>query len=205
MPAFPSTASPGASTVAELLRFGSRHHDTELVTSVRDREQLRAAPRTLDRPAGRHRRRGWPRLHRGGTSHACWSTTARLVTTHHHPDGSTQASEVNAGGADVFIGLRLDSGGRPLQHRLLRRVPLFLARGSPTGGAPRRRRCTRQSLALPDGGSQGMSLPLLRETRMPAVILEIGPGSGAGRTGCRHRPSDVDALAEWVAVHGTTR
>src|SRR5580658_2879793 len=37
----------GASTVSELLRFGTRHDDTELVTSVRDRERLRQAPRTL--------------------------------------------------------------------------------------------------------------------------------------------------------------
>ena len=98
----------GASTVAELLRFGTRHDDTELVASVRDRERLRAAPRTL---AGRRVAIG----EEGGLD----STVAALrrllvnqgavVTTHHHPDGSIQASEVNAGGAEVYIGLRLDS------------------------------------------------------------------------------------------------
>ncbi|HLH28681.1 MAG TPA: peptidoglycan-binding protein, partial [Acidimicrobiales bacterium] len=38
----------GADTVRELLRFGTRHDDSsELVTSVRDHERLRQAPRTL--------------------------------------------------------------------------------------------------------------------------------------------------------------
>ena len=75
----------------------------------------RAAPgRAPDpgRPAGGHRRRGWPRLPPWPPCAGCWSTRAPLVTTHHHPDGSIQASEANAGGAEVYIGLRLDSDDR---------------------------------------------------------------------------------------------
>ena len=47
MSGLPVDGIAGASTVAELLRFGSRHDGTELVSSVRDRERLRQAPRTL--------------------------------------------------------------------------------------------------------------------------------------------------------------
>jgi N-acetylmuramoyl-L-alanine amidase len=185
----------GASTVAELLRFGTRHSDTELVASVRDRELLRAAPRTL---ADRRVAIG----EEGGLD----STVAALrrllvnqgavVTTHHHPDGSTQASEVNAGGAEVYIGLRLASdtrhcttayyagyrysspGGRRLAELLQERL-------SP-------------ALGLPDGGSQGMSLPLLRETRMPAVIVEIGPASVLVEQAATVVRAVGLALAEWV-------
>ncbi len=101
----------GASTVSELLRFGTRHDDTELVTSVRDRERLRPSPRTLaDRRVA---------VGEEGGLDATVAALRRLlvnqgavVTTHHHPDGSIQASEANAGGAEVYIGLRLDTGER---------------------------------------------------------------------------------------------
>jgi N-acetylmuramoyl-L-alanine amidase len=185
----------GATTVVELLRFGSRHQDTELVTSVRDREQLRAAPRTL---TGRRVAIG----EEGGLD----STVAALrrllvkqgavVTTHHHPDGSTQASEVNAGGADVFIGLRLDSAG----HHCRTAYYAGYHYSSP-GGRRLAELLTEhvvKTVELPDGGSHGMSLPLLRETRMPAVILEIGPASVLVEQAAAVTRAIGAALAEWV-------
>ncbi len=35
----------------------------------------------------------------------------------------------------------------------------------------------RTALGVPDAGVRGMSVPLLRETRMPAVLVEVGPAS----------------------------
>jgi len=34
-----------------------------------------------------------------------------------------------------------------------------------------------RSLNVDDAGVEGMSVPLLRETRMPAVLVEVGPAS----------------------------
>ena len=34
-----------------------------------------------------------------------------------------------------------------------------------------------EALGVADAGVQGMSVPLLRETRMPAVLVEVGPAS----------------------------
>ena len=51
----------GASTLRELKRVMPRHAEPELVSSVRDRERLRQAPRTLLGPASGHRRGGRPR------------------------------------------------------------------------------------------------------------------------------------------------
>ena len=34
-----------------------------------------------------------------------------------------------------------------------------------------------EALGVADGGVHGMSVPLLRETRMPAVLIEVGPAS----------------------------
>src|ERR1019366_10488080 len=99
----------GASPVAGLLRFGRLHDDSELVASLPARERLRQAPRTL---AGRRVAIG----EEGGLDATVGAVRRLLVnqgavvTTHHHPDGSIQASEANAGGAEVYIGLRLAAG-----------------------------------------------------------------------------------------------
>jgi N-acetylmuramoyl-L-alanine amidase len=185
----------GAATVSELLRFGTRHDDTELVTSVRDRERLRQAPRTL---AGRRVAIG----EEGGLDATVASLRRLLVnqgavvTTHHHPDGSIQASEANASAAEVYLGLRLATGDR-------RCSTAYYAgyRYSSPGGrrlAELIQASLTGSLGLPDGGSRGMSLPLLRETRMPAVICEISPATVVVEQSVTIARSIVDALSEWV-------
>jgi N-acetylmuramoyl-L-alanine amidase len=184
----------GAATVSELLRFGSRHDGSELVSAVRDRERLRQAPRTLD---GRRVSLG----EEGGLGATVGAVRRLLtaqgaaVTTHHHPEGSIQASEANAADADVFIGIRLGtepgctasyySGYRyssPGGRRLAELLHVALA----------------TTLVLPDLGSRGMSLPLLRETRMPAVICEIAPATVLVERPAVIARALIDSLAEWV-------
>ncbi len=185
----------GASTVAELLRFGSRHDDSELVASVRDRERLRQAPRTL---TGRSVAIG----EEGGLDATVGALRRMLVgqgamvTTHHHPDGSIQASEANASGAEVYIGLRIGSGEAHCSTAYYSGY-----RYSSPGGrrlAEFMQRALSHALALPDGGSRGMSLPLLRETRMPAIICEISPASVVVEQAAVIARAMVDALGEWV-------
>jgi N-acetylmuramoyl-L-alanine amidase len=185
----------GASTVAELVRFGSLHVDTELVTSVRDRERLRQAPRTL---SGRRIAIG----EEGGLDAAVGAvrrllvSRGALVTIHHHPDGSIRASEANAGGAEVYVGLRVEVGKRQCTSAYYAGY-----RYSSPGG---RRLAELLQAALPhrlgveDAGARGMSLPLLRETRMPAVICEIGPASVVVEQSPTLAGAIVDALTEWV-------
>ena len=184
----------GGSTVSELLRFGSRHDGSELVSAVRDRERLRQSPRTM---AGRR-----VSIAEEGGLGATVGAVRRilvgqgaLVTTHHHPEGTIQASEANAAKAEVVIGLRLGteagcstsyySGYRyssPGGKRLAELLNAALA----------------TTLALPDLGSRGMSLPLLRETRMPAVICEISPASVVVERSSVIARALLDSLAEWV-------
>jgi N-acetylmuramoyl-L-alanine amidase len=184
----------GATTVAELLRFGSRHDGSELVSAVRDRERLRQAPRTL---GGRRVSLG----EEGGLGASVGAlrrllvSQGALVTTHHHPDGSIQAAEANAAEAEVFVGIRLGeepgcsasyyAGYRyssPGGRRLAELLHLALA----------------STVALPDEGSRGMSLPVLRETRMPAVICEISPASVIVERSAVIARAVADSLAEWV-------
>ncbi len=184
----------GATTVSELLRFGSRHDGSELVSAVRDRERLRQAPRTL---AGLRVSLG----EEGGLGAVVGAVRrllvnqGGLVTTHHHPDGSIQAAEANAAEAEVYVGIRLGTeqgcsssyyaGYRyssPGGRRLAELLHVSLA----------------STLALPDGGSRGMSLTVLRETQMPAVICEISPASVIVERSSVVAQSIVDSLAEWV-------
>jgi len=184
----------GGATVSELLRFGSRHGGSELVSAVRDREQLRQAPRTLD---GRRVSLG----EEGGLGSTVGAvrrllaSQGALVTTHHHPEGSIQASEANAARAEVFVGIRLGSApgcsasyysgyrySSPGGRRLAELIHVALA----------------TTLAVPDLGSRGMSLALLRETRMPAVICEVNPASVMVERSAVIARALLDSLAEWV-------
>ncbi|MHB1711668.1 MAG: peptidoglycan-binding protein [Acidimicrobiales bacterium] len=187
----------GSSTVNDLLRLGSRHDGTELVSSVRDREQLRQAPRTL---ANRHVAIG----EEGGLGATVGAIRrllvgqGALVTTHHHPDGSVQASEANAGGAEVYVGLRLDVAN----HRCTTAYYSGYRYSSPGGRrlAELLQATLSDDLRVADAGSRGMSLPVLRETRMPAVICEVGPASVVVEQGPILAKSIVGALTKWVDI-----
>jgi len=164
----------GGATLRELLRLESRQHDPRPVSSVRERAALRDAPPTLH---GRHVAVG----ESGGLGSVTGALRRRLtlsgtrVSELHHPDASMQAKEANELAVDVFVGLRLNPsaslcrtafwsgvhdespGGRRLAELVQRTVPA--------------------ALGVTDSGVLGMSVPLLRETRMPAVLIEVGPAT----------------------------
>jgi N-acetylmuramoyl-L-alanine amidase len=164
----------GGATLRELLRLESRQHDPRPVTSVRERAALRDAPPTL---RGRHVAVG----ESGGLGSVTGALRRRLtlsgtrVSELHHPDASVQAKEANELAVEVFVGLRLNPsaslcrtafwsgahdespGGRHLAELVQITVPV--------------------ALGVTDAGVLGMSVPLLRETRMPAVLIEVGPAS----------------------------
>ena len=164
----------GGATLGELIRLESRHLEPEMISSVRARAQLRDAPPTL---SGRHVAIG----EGGGLGSVTGALRRRLtgqgtqVTELHHPDDSTQAHEANELAVDVFLVLRLNptrpqchtsfwagihdesQGGRLLAELIQQLVPGVLH--------------------IEDAGVQGMSLVILRETRMPTVLVELGPAS----------------------------
>ncbi len=185
----------GRSTITELVRFGSRHGGSELVTAVRDREQLRRAPRTL---AGRRLAIG----EEGGLGAALaalrriLSRERAVVVALHHPDESRQAAEANAADAEVYLCLRLD----PTGERCTSSYYAGFRYTSPGGRklAELIQATVPTALALADGGAHGMSLPVLRETRMPAVICEVGPASVVVEHAPLLAQAIADALVAWV-------
>jgi N-acetylmuramoyl-L-alanine amidase len=193
----PVDAIVGEATLRELIRLESRHADPELVSSVRARAQLRDAGPTL---SGRHVAIG----ESGGLGSVTGAMRRRLVlagtmvTELHHPDDSTQALQANELAVDVFVGLRLNPdaaacrtafwsgtheaspGGRLLAELVQRAVPV--------------------ALGIADGGAHGMALPLLRETRMPAVLIEVGPASLVVERAAALAGALTHVLSEWAGA-----
>jgi N-acetylmuramoyl-L-alanine amidase len=188
----------GPETLNALLRVGSKTNGQDVVAAIRERQRLREAPRTLqDRRVVVGETGGLGAL-ADGTKRALTRGGA-IVTTLHDPDGSIQAGQANALDGEVYVGLRLDAdragcatayflgyngvsseGGRRLAEALQVAVPF--------------------RLDIPDRGAQGMRLPVLRETRMPAVLLEVGPPAVVVERAADVAAAIAEALTQWVSA-----
>ncbi|HEX2040065.1 MAG TPA: peptidoglycan-binding protein [Acidimicrobiales bacterium] len=189
----------GPTTLLALERLGSRCDGPLSVAAVRELELLRSAPRTLE---GRRVVVG-----DGGGVGALVASVARvlsgqgaLVSVTQHPEPSEQAAEANTVGADVFLGFVLDPeadgvstayyaghryespAGRRLAELVQEHVPL--------------------ALDLKDGGARGMSLRVLLETRMPAVVSELGPAPLVVERTAELAEAFGHVLAAWAAGGG---
>lgn len=189
----------GPTSVQALERLGAKCEGPLSVAAVRELEALRNAPRTL---AGRRIVVG-----DGGGLHALVSAVARVLTARGaavgvtlHPDPSEQAAEANGAGAEVYLGFSLDPevdgcttayyaghryespGGRRLAELVQEVVPA--------------------TLDLKDGGIRGMAVPVLLETRMPAVLCELGPPSMVVERTAELATAFGDVLAAWAAGGG---
>ncbi len=98
---------------------------------------------------------------------------AAVVTLLSHPDPSILAGQVNATGADVFITVALATAGRGC------RAAYWGAHGTVSPAGRRLASLLIDELSISGAGTDGppvpMATPTLRETRMPAVSLELGP------------------------------
>jgi N-acetylmuramoyl-L-alanine amidase len=191
----PVDAIVGGATLRELIRLESRHRDPELVSSVRARAQLRDAPPTL---SGRHVAIG----ESGGLGSVTGALRRRLllggtkVTELHHPDDSMQAREANDLAVDVFVGLRLNPS-----TSTCRTAFWAGAHDESVGGrrlADLVQKAVTVEMAIADGGAHGMSLPILRETRMTSVLIEVGPASLVVERSAALAAALASALGHWA-------
>lgn len=165
----------GQDTATALARLSSKAAGSSPVGDVREQEALAQRPRRLQ---GRKIVVGQT----GGLDALATAVSRTLkaagakVTVLHHPDGSAQAAEANAYEADLYVGVHLQPGagcsacyfgttrwesqsGRSLAELVVQELD---------GTAP---------LLGGEGSARPMTLPILRETRMPAVVCEVGPPS----------------------------
>lgn len=167
----------GPSTLAALARLGRRDgapSDPAPVAVVREREQLRRAPRQL---AGRQVAVAQP----GGldalvgAAGRALAAKGAVVVPLPQLDGSEQADAANRLKVDVFVGFVLDPERSGCEIAYWRSPYGHLSEG---GRRLAGLLCEPFQAALGDTADVaevGMALPVLRETRMAAVVCTFGP------------------------------
>jgi N-acetylmuramoyl-L-alanine amidase len=169
----PPDGMVGGTTLAELARVTPRHPELSLVSVVRDRERLLRGPRTL-------LRRRIALAEPGGLDALAAAVRRRLarrgalVVPILHPDGSVQAAMANRAEVDVLLGLGLE----PTATRCTCAYYAGYRYVSPGGQrlAELAARKLDEAIDLSEATAVvGMSVPVLRETQMPAVRCELGP------------------------------
>lgn len=160
----------GPDTVSALRRLAGRGGEPTSVAQTREALAQREAPRQL---ADRRIVLGAP-----GSLDALadrirhlLADSGAVVAVLRQADGSAQAREANDLGAELYVGLRLVAEPRC-------RVSFYATRGFESVGGRRLAECSAKALGTVldlEGEAAGMRLPVLRETRMPAVVCELGP------------------------------
>ena len=90
-----------------------------------------------------------------------------------HPEQSVLAGQANAAGAEVYLGVRLSEKG------LACRTAYWGAHGTVSPAGRRLAGLLLDELSISGAGTDGPPVPMattiLRETRMPAVMIDLGP------------------------------
>lgn len=186
----------GSRTLAELLRVTRREGDADLVTPLRERLRL------AGEGSGSLQGRRIAVTEGGGFAAAAAAVCRALGDTgatalaFHHPDPSHQAAEANAAEVDCVVSLRLEPGdstcstafysGFRYESVASRNLAELIQAQLP--GA----------LGLDDGGVRGMSLPILRETQMPAIDVQLGSPTLVVQRTAALAHVIVICLASWI-------
>lgn len=185
----------GREVIANLERLGSRVDRSETVAGVREREQLRRAPKVLT-----------GRLVAIGEEPGIGSVTAALsrslqeagadVVVLSQADPSGQANAANEAGAALFLGLSAEEVG-PC------RISFYATEGFESPGGRRLAELVvhaLDALPLPCAPAQGMRLPILRETRMPAVMCQLGPAADLVTRTAAVAGALTASISRWAAA-----
>ena len=193
----PADGVCGATTVQALRRVSSQTGDGPGVAAVRELEFLRRGMTSLSDcriAIGQF----------GGLSTLTRILARELrlagatVISFDEPDVFEQARSTNHFGAHAYLGF--ESSAEPVAIAHFYQVPTFES----TGGKTLAKRIVEGLAAIPGLSPQvaGMRLPILRETKMPAVLCVIGPV----RTSIDQAPAIaaavLGALSAWVSRRG---
>jgi N-acetylmuramoyl-L-alanine amidase len=189
----------GAETVRILTRVSSHSGSGPGIASVREHDQLRhrrPALSSLDLVIGQF----------GGLGGVARDVARALrrqgavVLSLDEPDAFAQADAANRFEADAYIGLEAGVGSRSVVHYY--RVPAFESVGG-------RSLATSVTTALVAAGlevdaSCGMRLPILRETRMPAVLCLLAPIRDTVDAAAALADALASAVREWAETPSLT-
>ena len=183
----------GPSTVAMLNRV-TTHSGEESVASLREREQLRSLPPTLnERKIAIGETGGLGALteaiHRSLRKHKAQSLVLR------HPNTVIQAEQANKLEAELYLGFELQE--RPACTATYFATDKFISQGG-----KRFAELVTASLAgvlgTQESKALGMRLQILQKTRMPALWLYIGPPSVVVQRTAEIADLVTKSIHEWV-------
>lgn len=186
----------GRETLAGLDRLAARPAGQRTVAEVREVEWLRAQPNRVE---------GW-RLVIGDTGELptiAQAMARRLrsagaaVLSLSNPALSHQARTANAFGGAAYVGITLAQEGLQIAY--------FSTSGfESAGGRALAGRCSARlkSLLPKVGPPAGMRLPILRETRMPAIWCRLGPGAAVVTQAPTIARALADAIMAWCIQPG---
>jgi N-acetylmuramoyl-L-alanine amidase len=163
---FEPTGTCDEATFRHLALLGNRNEHNYPVAAIRERERLEAQPREL---AGRRLLIG----HDGSLGSLCHALSRKLrrsgalVQTVDQVDGSQQARFANAFAADAVLSWTVSNTGVSVGY--------YETDGFRSRGGEHLATLLSERLAQRLGGSStvGRRFPVLRETRMPAVLIEL--------------------------------
>ncbi len=188
----PTDGIAGQDTVRELGRLGAKSDQRDTVAVVRERERLRRSPRSLV-----NRRVVLGEF--GGSAAAVLATARQLrtlgasVITLHHPDASRHASDANASDAELYLAVDTTADAACC-------AMYFATTGFVSTGGRRLAQivaATAAEVLQSPPVSLGNRTPVLRETRMPAVQLRIGPAALVGTNLATLAAALVAAVEHW--------
>jgi len=165
----------GHRTLGELHRLTLRKDATSLVSPLRERLLLATArPQGTATLSGRKIGVGDAGGFAPGAAALCRALDAggAVAIPLQHPDASHRAHEANAAALDCVIDLHLRADGidcHVAYYRGYRYESLVSKQLAELAAA-----ALPGPLGLQPGGTTGMALPILRETRMPAVEIQLG-------------------------------
>lgn len=190
----PADAICGPDTLAALGRVSGRAGPSTRA-EVRERDALRHGPRHLH---GRRIMLG----ETGGLAALADALRRSLagggavVGLSHHPDGSAQAADANAFGAELYLGLAL------VDAPTCRGAYYAAGDFRSSGGCRLAELVAAEAAGVlgTQGSTNGMRLPALRETRMPAVLCELGPPVAVVQEVATLAPALGRAVERWVVT-----
>ncbi len=188
----------GPATVDALDRFGRRLGDADPVAAVRERERLRTASDSLVDHRIALGETGGLAAPAAAIRRAMNDAGFRVLTIH-HPDGSMQARQANTYDAEVYLGLTPHEGETGLCYY---EVPGYVSHG----GRLLARIAAEELDGLFPGPIvvRGMRLPVLRETRMPAVVCRVPTMAWSAALAPRFGRAATTAVGRWATSRRTS-
>jgi N-acetylmuramoyl-L-alanine amidase len=182
----------GPATLATIDRLGAGGQG-DPIEGIRERNALRETSGTLRGRMLVVGENGGLGALAAAVARALTAAGASVVTVH-QPDESEQAAEANGIGASAYVGLAAVDTGCTIAY--------YAAHGYESEGGRRLAECLQRELPSVLGtdaaGPTGMSLTVLRETKMPAVVCELGPPAALVEHGARLAEACERALLCWV-------